>query len=116
LGQGLSTEARKVAREEFRSLGKVLGLFQLEKWQFGGIVVTPGVASLTLTTFPPTVTVGPVSPKIELSEAQIEQLIAERLNAKKKKNFAQADEIRRSLASHGIVIEDKPDGTSRWKR
>ena len=116
LGQGLSTEARKVAREEFRSLGKVLGLFQLEKWQFGGIVVTPGVASLTLTTFAPTVTVGPVSPKIELSEAQIEQLIAERLNAKKKKNFAQADEIRRSLASHGIVIEDKPDGTSRWKR
>jgi cysteinyl-tRNA synthetase len=117
LGLGLSTEARKIAGEEFRSLGNNLGLLQLDKWQFvGGIVVTPGVASLTLTTFAPTVTVGPVSPKIELSEVQIEQQIAERLDAKKKKNFAQADEIRKSLASQGIIIEDKPDGTSRWKR
>ncbi|TKB65482.1 MAG: cysteine--tRNA ligase [Nitrospira sp.] len=117
LGLGLSTEARKIAREEFRSLGNNLGLLQLDKWQFvGGIVVTPGAASLKLTTFAPTVTVGPVSPKIELSEDQIEQQIAERLDAKKKKDFARADEIRKSLASHGIVIEDKPDGTSRWKR
>jgi cysteinyl-tRNA synthetase len=117
LGLGLSTEARKIAREEFRSLGNNLGLLQLDKWQFvGSIVVTPGVASLTLTTFAPTVMVGQVSPEIELSEVQIEQQIAERLDAKKKKNFAQADEIRKSLASRGIVIEDKPDGTSRWKR
>jgi cysteinyl-tRNA synthetase len=117
LSQGLSTEARKIAREEFRSLGNSLGLLQLDKWQFvGGIVVTPGVASLTLTTFAPTVMVGQVSPEIELSEVQIEQQIAERLDAKKKKNFARADEIRKSLAARGIVIEDKPDGTSRWKR
>ena len=34
LSQGLSTEARKIAREEFRSLGNNLGLFQLENWQF----------------------------------------------------------------------------------
>jgi cysteinyl-tRNA synthetase len=117
LGLGLSTEARKFAREEFRSLGNNLGLLQLDTWQFvGGIVVTPGVARVTITSFAPTVTVSPVSPEIELSEVQIEQQIAERLDAKKKKNFAQADEIRKSLASHGIVIEDKPDGTSRWKR
>jgi cysteinyl-tRNA synthetase len=117
LSQGLSTEARKSAREEFRSLGYVLGLFQLEKWQFvGGIVVTPGAASLTLTTFAPTVMVGQVSSEIELSEEQIEQQIAERLDAKRKKNFPKADEIRQLLASHGIIIEDKPDGTSRWKR
>ena len=91
LSQGLSTEARKIAREEFRSLGNTLGLFQLDKWQFvGGLVVTPGVASLTLTTFPPTVMAGQVSPEIELSEVQIEQQIAERLDAKKKKNFARS--------------------------
>ena len=34
LDQGLSTEARKIAREEFRSLGNCLGLFQLENWRF----------------------------------------------------------------------------------
>jgi cysteinyl-tRNA synthetase len=59
---------------------------------------------------------GQLSVESELQKEQIEQLIAERLDAKKKKNFARADEIRKSLASHGIVIEDKPDGTSRWKR
>jgi len=115
LSQGLSTEARKIAREEFRSLGNNLGLLQLDKWQFvdkprsGDLVVcVTGVEARTM--------VGQVSPKIDLSEEQIEQQIAERLDAKKKKNFARADEIRKSLASHGIVIEDKPDGTSRWKR
>jgi cysteinyl-tRNA synthetase len=55
-------------------------------------------------------------PKTELSEVQINQLIEERLDEKKNKNFARADEIRKFLASRGIVIEDKPDGTSRWKR
>ena len=112
---GLSTRERQQARQAFRMLGGVLGLFQLGKWQFvdksrsGDIVVTPGAASLKLTTFAPTV-------KIELSEVQIEQQIEERLDARKKKNFAKADEIRQFLASHGILIEDKPDGTSRWKR
>ncbi len=40
----------------------------------------------------------------------------ERNEARKQKDFKKADEIRQFLASHGIVIEDKPDGTSRWKR
>jgi cysteinyl-tRNA synthetase len=47
---------------------------------------------------------------------EIEHLIAERLEARRKKEFAKADEIRKSLEAHGIIIEDKPDGTSRWKR
>ncbi len=122
LGQGLSTEARKIARKEFGSLGEVLGLFQLDKWQ--SMPANPVIAFRTVR-FPqpdgePRLVQPQFSPsvslKTELSEGQIEQLIAERLDAKKKKNFAQADEIRKSLASHGIVIEDKPDGTSRWKR
>jgi cysteinyl-tRNA synthetase len=55
--------------------------------------------------------------KIEkLSNADIEAKIAERLEARRKKDFAKADEIRKALAAQGIIIEDKPDGTSRWKR
>ena len=46
----------------------------------------------------------------------IEGKLVERNEARKQKNFKKADEIRQFLASHGIVIEDKPDGTSRWKR
>jgi cysteinyl-tRNA synthetase len=52
----------------------------------------------------------------KLSDADIESKIAERLQARRKKDFAKADEIRKSLAAQGIIVEDKPDGTSRWKR
>lgn len=51
-----------------------------------------------------------------LINEEIEGKLVERNEARKQKDFKRADEIRQFLASHGIVIEDKPDGTSRWKR
>jgi cysteinyl-tRNA synthetase len=51
-----------------------------------------------------------------MTDVAIEAKVAERNEARKQKDFKKADEIRQFLASHGIVIEDKPDGTSRWKR
>lgn len=95
LNQGLSTEARKQAREGFRSLGKVLGLFNLDKWHY---------------------TLKSESGHYQISDSEIDLKVAERNEARKQKDFKKADEIRQFLASHGIVIEDKPDGTSRWKR
>ena len=47
--------------------------------------------------------------------AEIERLIQERAEARKAKNFARSDEIRDSLKSRGIVLEDTPQGT-KWKR
>ncbi len=52
---------------------------------------------------------------VELSDAKIENLIAQRQAARKSRNFARADEIRNELASAGIVLEDTKDGV-RWKR
>ena len=52
----------------------------------------------------------------QISGKEIELKVVERNEARKQKNFKKADEIRQFLASHGIVIEDKPDGTSRCKR
>jgi cysteinyl-tRNA synthetase len=46
---------------------------------------------------------------------EAEALIAERLAAKKAKNFAKADEIRDQLKGRGILLEDSPAGTT-WRR
>jgi cysteinyl-tRNA synthetase len=46
---------------------------------------------------------------------RIDKLVNERIQAKKDRNFARADEIRNILNSEGIVLEDTKDGT-RWKR
>jgi cysteinyl-tRNA synthetase len=50
-----------------------------------------------------------------LTDAAIEALVAERTQAKKQRNFARADQIRKELAEKGVVLEDSKDGV-RWKR
>ena len=47
--------------------------------------------------------------------AAIEDLIERRKEARKSKNFAEADRIRKELTDMGIVLEDGPGGTT-WKR
>ena len=46
----------------------------------------------------------------------IESLIAQRLAARRNRDFDAADSIRQSLLDRGVVLEDKPDGTTVWRR
>ncbi|HPV30435.1 MAG TPA: cysteine--tRNA ligase, partial [Desulfomonilia bacterium] len=50
-----------------------------------------------------------------LSEQEIEDLIAQRNEARKAKDFKRADEIRDTLKSKGIQLKDTPGGTL-WEK
>ena len=56
--------------------------------------------------------VGFEAPKVDAAE--IESLIAERLAARRARDFKEADRIRDTLAAKGIRLKDGPDGTT-WE-
>lgn len=51
----------------------------------------------------------------KLLDEAVEQLIQDRKDARKNKDFAKADEIRKLLLDKGIILEDTREGV-RWKR
>ena len=53
--------------------------------------------------------------KEEILDKEIEELIEERQEARKAKNFARADEIRDLLLEKGIILKDTREGV-KWKR
>jgi cysteinyl-tRNA synthetase len=61
-------------------------------------------------------TLGYGSAEAALSDTEIDKLIAKRNAAKKIRDFATADRIRKELANRGIILEDAKDGSVRWKR
>jgi cysteinyl-tRNA synthetase len=50
-----------------------------------------------------------------LSDSDIDALVIRRTEAKKAKQFAQADQLRAELLAQGVILEDSPTGT-RWRR
>ena len=51
----------------------------------------------------------------DIDEQYIESMIAKRAEAKKAKNYAEADAIRNALKEQGIILEDTPQGV-KWKK
>jgi cysteinyl-tRNA synthetase len=94
--QGPSAQGTAILRkgkEAFAVAGKVLGIFQEEPRAFLEKEQLRKEQKLTIT------------------PAAIEALIKERNEARSKKNWKRADEIRDHLASQGIILEDTPQGT-----
>jgi cysteinyl-tRNA synthetase len=72
-----------------------------------------GGALLGLLQKPPTEWLqGDAAEEPELIDARIE----DRRRARQERRFADADRIRAELAAEGITLEDKPDGTTTWRR
>jgi len=53
--------------------------------------------------------------RISLDDAEILELIEQRLYARKQRDFKKADRIRDRLKSFGVILEDRKEGTI-WKR
>jgi cysteinyl-tRNA synthetase len=51
----------------------------------------------------------------EMLDSEVQSLIDDRQEARRRREFARADEIRDELAGRGIILEDTKDGV-RWKR
>ncbi len=87
---------------------------QMDAGEFPAVAVAPALALLerfdsVFDVLKPTAKEG------ALTDAQVEEKIAERIRAKKAKDFAGSDRIRQELLDQGIVLEDTKDGV-RWKR
>ena len=117
----LATEANKAADPAERASvkgallagGDLLGLLGQEPraWLQGikdQTVVRVGAGTLELKG-------GAVTAVDGISVEEVERLITMRSDARKQRNFAQADKIRAELEAKGIVLEDRPEGTT-WRR
>ena len=89
-----STVAR--LREDAVRLGAVLGLFQR----------SPSQAVLEIRTR--------AARRLGIDELKVAGLIADRLAARKSKDYARADAIRAELATLGVELRDRPGGTTDW--
>ena len=77
---------------QLRALGGILGILQREPQAF----LQSG-------------------PRGALADKDIQNRIEARLAARKQKNYAEADRIRKELEAAGVVLEDGPKGTT-WRR
>ena len=90
-----------------KALGGVLGLLQSDPLAY----LQGAVGAMHSTSDNTGASVGDVG----YSPERIEQRIADRVAARKSKNFAEADHIRQELLEAGIVLEDTAQGTT-WRR
>ena len=83
---------RREFAPQLRALGDVLGILQRNPREF--LQAGPGNAP---------------------SDKDVQEKIEARLAARKNKNYAEADRIRKELEASGVILEDGPGGTT-WRR
>jgi cysteinyl-tRNA synthetase len=88
---------------QLRALGAVLGLLQRDAQVF--LQSTPAQSA----------TDAAAGETRGYSNEEIDQLVQERVAARKGRNFAEADRLRKLLSDAGIALEDSAQGTS-WRR
>lgn len=98
-GDSISSEKMKLLEticSDLRKMGGILGILSQTPEAYFRAKKEAGLAD------------GAIDPKM------VDQLVIERTEARKSKNFARADEIRAELDAMKIILEDGPNGTT-WK-
>jgi len=106
-------EARAAALgAELRSLGSVLGLARVLPEEYLKLAST----TMRAESGQQGVAERPAAYAVGMTDAEIDRHIVARLAARKAKNWAESDRIRDDLAKAGVILEDKPGGTTSWRR
>lgn len=105
--------------DDFNTANGITVIYELAKWlntYVEGTDVSAVVLQAALDKFEAMLSVfGIFFQEAELLDSDIEQLIEERNQARRDRNFSRSDEIRDELKAKGIVLEDTPQGT-RWRK
>jgi cysteinyl-tRNA synthetase len=109
-------QAKKLAQAaalgaELRALSSVLGLARMAPEEFLKLQ-----SSRTKVEAGSGVEGAEVSGASGLSDSEIEERIAQRIAARQARNWAESDRIRDELVEAGVILEDKPGGTTTWRR
>ena len=96
LRHGLLANLLASARDNFRRFGNILGLFQCPPRDYFENQQRTEMSQL------------------RIDEDKINRMIRERHEARSQRDWKRADEIRESLATMGIAVEDGPNGTT-WR-
>jgi len=91
-----SLETLSLFYNDIKAAANIMGIFLLDPQSYFKAKKDKGVA------------------KITIEPSEIEDLIQERTDARKNKDFARADEIRDHLQGLNILLEDGPEGTT-WR-
>ena len=95
LANETNKKSLKQGADLLKGLGGILGLLQQDPQQYFQDDASLGDSAYT--------------------SEQIEDLIEERVTARKEGDYARADQIRKDLFNAGVVLEDNPQGTG-WRR
>jgi cysteinyl-tRNA synthetase len=104
-------ETRKAAAlgAQLKSLGNVLGILTLHAEQWFRLPKRLPLAS-------PGEQAQATNERAALADTEVERLIALRAAARKAKSWAESDRIRDELTQAGVILEDRPDGRTSWRR